>query len=137
VVNNNIITIEGTLETSSFDNHGTFTQTAGGTTEVEGVFNNYGSVSISGSNGIIINLGSTFNNYGSFADSTIFHNDGTFNEGCPPATFDSTPNTGIGSYVAPTGCTSTGAPEFPLGFALLFAVMIPALLVLRKKTLSF
>jgi hypothetical protein len=131
VVNNGMITIEGTLETNSFDNYGTFTQTAG-STEVGEDFSNYGSVSISGSAIITIDVGTTFHNYGSFTDSATFWNDGTFYEGCPPATFDSTPNKGVGTYVPPTGCTITGAPEFPLGLALLFAVTVPALLLLRS-----
>jgi hypothetical protein len=33
--------------------------------------------------------------------------------------------------------SSTGVPQFPLGLSVLFALVAPALLVLRKKTLSF
>jgi hypothetical protein len=37
----------------------------------------------------------------------------------------------------PASGGSLGVPEFPLGLALLFALLFPALLVLRKKTQSF
>jgi len=49
--------------------------------------------------------------------------------GAPVAAFDVTKTYTVNP------CTS--APEFPLGLALLFVLLVPALLVLRKRTLSF
>ena len=52
----------------------------------------------------------------------------TYNAAGGPVPFDVTVH-----YVV--SCP-TGAPEFPLGIALLFAIMVPAMLVLRKRILA-
>jgi hypothetical protein len=134
VVNDGAITIEGNLEAASVSNYGTITQTSGNI-EIGTTFTNHGSVSISGSAYFTVDLGGTFINYGSFSDTGTFHLDGTFYEECG-ATFVSTPNTGVGTYYPPTGCITSSVPEFPLGLTILFALMFPALLVLRKLTFA-
>jgi len=40
-------------------------------------------------------------------------------------------------YIQQTGSTNPSVPDFPLGLALLFTIKVPALLVLRKKAMSF
>ena len=135
VVNNGIITIEGTLEPGSVTNYGTFTVQSSGTAVYGSTFTNYGSVSVSGSAYLGDYLGATFTNYGKFTDTATLHLDGSFYEECG-ATFASTPNLGVGTYYPPTGCAASSVPQFPLGLALLFALLVPALLLLRKRTIS-
>jgi len=161
VTNNGVITIEGTLLPYSVNNYGTFTVQSSGTAVYGQTFTNYGSVSVAGSAYLGDYLGATFTNYGTFTDTGTLHIDGSFYEECG-ATFESTPNLGVGTYYPPTGCTTTtsttttttttstttittttstttlplGVPEFPFGLALLFALMVPLMLVLRKMSLS-
>ena len=131
VVDNGIMTIEGSFLPGTVNNLGTIIVQSSGTLVYGQTFTNYGSVSVGSSAYLGDYLGATFTNYGAFTDKGTFHIDGSFYEECE-ATFASTPNTGVGTYYPPTGCTTNGVPEFPLGLGLLLAAMVPAMLVLRK-----
>jgi hypothetical protein len=94
----------------------------------------------------INNLGGTITNYGTIniessggtcsGGSYCFgvNNAGTLTDVDCGTTSPLTSPYFVGNSVNTSGtCTKTGVPQFPLGIALLFALMVPALLVLRKR----
>jgi hypothetical protein len=120
---------------------------SGGLLDVEGTINNYGvgasPYDLTGGGivlGGLVFFGGTINNYGSFllAGADIRTGDGwtstisVFNEECGGSLADIVGYGLEGTYnVVPC----TGAPEFPFGFAFLFAILVPVLLVLRQRLL--
>src|SRR5579863_952992 len=121
---------------NTIDNEGTFVFESGSASTLFGTFNNHGTVTVDSGNSYLQTGGGsnfgTFNNYGTVSNSGTFKDQGVFNEECS-GTYSGNALIVTGTYNPAVGCSSV--PQFPLGLAFLFAVVIPALLVLRKRTL--
>jgi hypothetical protein len=116
---------------------------------VDGAIINYGNITVDNaepSNGIL-NIGVVTNEcsgsidietgtYGYIDDGYFGTGHGvTYNYGTITGTVTSV-NGGVLDNLSGS-CLSTSVPQFPLGPALVFALSVPALLVLRKKAVSF
>jgi hypothetical protein len=156
MINDGIITIQIAagdsieLDTSTFTNHGTINiQNHDPVQPSEGIdIGRYG-LTLSSPHGTLINDGTiNVENYGPNTYG-IYNNGVVTNTGTIQTVFATTgitgtvfnacggEITGFADYIQQAGCTTSSVPEFPFGLALLFTIMVPALLVLRKKAMSF
>ena len=129
------------ISAGDFTNYGTIVimNTSPGAYQSIGIdnyesFTNFGTVDIANSGSLT---------YGIYNHGTIT-NSGTMQNSFPSLGVTGTVFntcggviTGFTDYIQQTGCAPIGAPQFPLGPALLFALLVPALLVMRKKALPF
>jgi hypothetical protein len=94
-------------------------------TDTEGIFLDGGSMSVYGT----LNVEPLGGNVG------VYNMGGTITKECSGTITGTIAGSPTGGYTSASGCTTaSGVPEFPLGIALLFAALIPLLLILRKFT---
>jgi hypothetical protein len=121
---------DGISSFSTITNRGTINiETSGAATDgianfiPGGVIYNYGTINIENTGGTgVDNLGTITNECG-----------GTI----APSAASITEESGSNFIQITRGCSTVGVPEFPFGLALLFVLLVPALLVLRKKAPAF